>query len=176
MRNLFWKITWFSPSCICLHLKGNTVSGVRPKIRVYGDRWFSHVKPTLHSMWLHSNKKQATKTKIKRYTGHKEHTWESQGPLDGTMSLQRNKLKAPINSAWLSFIIYALYICFYAGFIILFCQIYPPHLEGWSVKILSYMKLVHGAKKVGDYCLRSKTIFILWCCEIVFVFLFFYEK
>lgn len=70
-------------------------------------------------------------------------------------------------SVMVSFIFYALYICFYAGLMILFHHIYPPHLEGWSLKILSYKKLVHGAKKVGDRCFRSKTISILWCCLYV---------
>lgn len=32
-----------------------------------------------------------------------------------------------------------------------FCCIYPPHLKGQSLKLLSDIKLVHGAKKFGDH-------------------------
>ena len=39
---------------------------------------------------------------------------------------------------------------FYARGIILFCFIYPSHPKGRSVKILSDIKPVGAAKKVGD--------------------------
>lgn len=48
----------------------------------------------------------------------------------------------------INIILYAHYICFYAGRTILLRHIYQPHREGQSVKILSYMKLVHGIKKL----------------------------
>ena len=45
---------------------------------------------------------------------------------------------------------------FYAGRIILIRHIYSTPLEGRSMKILSSMKLVRSAKKVGDRCRLSQ--------------------
>jgi len=47
-------------------------------------------------------------------------------------------------------IIFTKYHRFCLGRIILFCCIYPRHLKGQSVKTLSDIKRVRGAKKAGD--------------------------
>lgn len=39
---------------------------------------------------------------------------------------------------------------FHDGHIMYFCYIYPPHLSGRSLKLLSAIKLVRGAEKVRD--------------------------
>lgn len=39
----------------------------------------------------------------------------------------------------------------HTGDIMFFCRIYPPHLKGQSLKLLSDIKVVHGAKKFGDH-------------------------
>ena len=50
---------------------------------------------------------------------------------------------------------------FYTGGIILFCCIYQPHLKGRSVNILSDIKPVRGAIKVGNHCPRPVVLILL---------------
>ena len=45
--------------------------------------------------------------------------------------------------------------------IILFCCIYPPHLKGRSLKILSNIKPARGAKKVEDRWSRDYSFLLL---------------
>lgn len=57
--------------------------------------------------------------------------------------------------------------------VVFFCCIYPKHLQGRPLKILSAIKLVRGAKKVGDCWFRGKP-YLTGEEETVFLDLFIY--
>ena len=69
-------------------------------------------------------------------------------------------IKLHMSTQWIHVYYYIYNILqFLCCHIILFCCIYPPHLKGRSMKILSNIKLVHGAKKVGDCCSNISPFF-----------------
>lgn len=112
-----------------------------------------------------------------RYTGHKERRWDvidSQCPLDWTVSLQRKQAQGSIGSALLSFFfmhfifVFMLVLSFY--FVIFIAHTLKA--GQWKYCLTRNWSMVQ--KMVGDCCLRSKTILILWCCETVFVFCVFF--